>query len=404
MKKYLYLIPLSMVLIGCGGAPKQPIKQISNADSEFISSQPQELKPSFKKLVSEDDRNRVLNYQKVALDAYQLGYYDISTEYFDKALLDIESVYSNEENARKARSLWYEEGKKDYKGEPYERVMAYYYRGLLYLKNKDFENARASFRGAILQDAFAEEENNRCDFNLVVLLDAVSSKFSGNLQLFNDTLKDVKSINPNLVIPEKFNTVVLIETGNSPRKLSDGIGHSQLKFRRGKSFTEQNAVVEVNGKIYESQVLEDIFWQSTSRGGRYFDSILDGKAQYKKATGDVAESFGAISSTATLGSTIIGSDTLGSVGAGLGLISGLAILSSTSADARADTRYWNNIPDKVHVLFLDLPAGKHKLNINYLDKHKNIVDGLNQTKEISVDGDENFYVFSSRNRLSYKFK
>jgi tetratricopeptide (TPR) repeat protein len=80
-----------------------------------------------------------------------------ATGLFDSALDSIEGMFANTENAAKARSLWYEEGAKDYKGEPYERAMAYYYRGLLYLAEGDYENARASFRGGILQDAFADQ-------------------------------------------------------------------------------------------------------------------------------------------------------------------------------------------------------------------------------------------------------
>ena len=48
--------------------------------------------------------------------------------------------------------------------------MAYYYRGVLYLRDGDYENARASFKGGMLQDGFAEEEQNRSDFALLSFL------------------------------------------------------------------------------------------------------------------------------------------------------------------------------------------------------------------------------------------
>ena len=38
----------------------------------------------------------------------------------------------NDKSAKKARSYFSEESKKIFQGEPYERVMAYYYRGILY--------------------------------------------------------------------------------------------------------------------------------------------------------------------------------------------------------------------------------------------------------------------------------
>ena len=403
MKNLLYLF-IIFFFIACGGASKQVTKELNIEEQSFLDNKPQELKKSFLKLLQEDKRNEVLNFEKIALDAYQLNYYDISRQYFDKALDNIESVYSNEENAIKARSLWYEEGKKDYKGEPYERVMAFFYRGLLYMQKEDFENARASFKGGILQDAFAEEDKNQCDFNLVILMEAIASKFNGDQDLYEETIKNVKLLNPNLVIPQNYNTVVLIETGNSPRKVSDGIGHYQLKFRRGKKFKEQLVNLSLDEKSHKVQVLEDIYWQSTTRGGRYFDHLLKGKAQFKQVSAELAENMATFSTASTLINTGIGSDTLGSIGAGLGIVSGLALISSTNADARADTRYWNNLPDKVHVAFLNLPQGKHNIKLEFLGKDKNILDNLTQTKVIDVNSDNNFYVFSSRKRISHVYK
>ncbi|MEC8183119.1 MAG: hypothetical protein VX123_13805 [Pseudomonadota bacterium] len=44
-----------------------------------------------------------------------------------------------------ARSNFAREDVKDFKGEPFERAMVFYYLGLSYLALGDFENARASF-------------------------------------------------------------------------------------------------------------------------------------------------------------------------------------------------------------------------------------------------------------------
>jgi len=404
MKNYFILFFTIIIFIGCASNNKVPPKKLDSKDKVFLNEKPVDLQKSFKKLLVEDERNKILNYEKIALDAYQLNYFDISKEYFDKALEGIELIYGENENAREARSIWYEEGRKDYKGEPYERVMAFYYRGLLYMHDQDYENARASFKGAILQDAFAEEDENRCDFNLVILLEAIASKFNGDLDLYEETLKNVKLINPQINIPENFNTVLLIETGNSPRKVSDGVGHYQLKFRRGKKFNESFARVILDGDKYNGQLLEDIYWQSTTRGGRYFDHILKGKAQFKQMTSDMAEGFATLSTATTYLNTGIGSDTLGSVGAGLGIVSGLALISSVNSDARADTRYWNNIPDRVHVVFLDLPMGKHDITIQYLGKDKKVIEELNENKTINIQSNNNLFSFSSRKRLSYTFK
>src|SRR5690606_38369046 len=55
---------------------------------------------------------------------------------------------------------------KIFKGDPYERSMTYFYRGVLYMQDREWDNARACFRSAIIMDAFAEDEQYRGDWAL----------------------------------------------------------------------------------------------------------------------------------------------------------------------------------------------------------------------------------------------
>src|SRR5690348_6306553 len=66
-----------------------------------------------------------------------------ATRAFDVAVRGISEIWGPSPEAQRARSLWYEESVKPFKGDPYERVMAYYYRGLLYLAAHDWGNAQA---------------------------------------------------------------------------------------------------------------------------------------------------------------------------------------------------------------------------------------------------------------------
>jgi tetratricopeptide (TPR) repeat protein len=136
----------------------------------------------------------------VGIDALQIGHLEIAKKCFDNALNYIEAVFADNEKAKKARSLWYEEGMKDFKGEPYERVMAYYYRGLLYLIDKDYENARACFKAGIIQDAFAEENQNRCDFALLLFLEAYSCLKLGDHQLATAAFDRTSLFPPTILI------------------------------------------------------------------------------------------------------------------------------------------------------------------------------------------------------------
>jgi hypothetical protein len=105
--------------------------------------------------------NRVLNQMEIGARAFWRADYATAKPALDDAILRIDSVFSDNANAAKARKLWYDEGSKDFKGEPYERAMVFMYRGLIYLHDADYENARAAFRRGLMQDAFAEEDQNR---------------------------------------------------------------------------------------------------------------------------------------------------------------------------------------------------------------------------------------------------
>ncbi|RJG11641.1 hypothetical protein [Massilia cavernae] len=111
-------------------------------------------------------------------------------EHFDAALAVIEGMFADTQAAANARSLWYEEGAKEFKGEPYERAMAFYYRGLVYLVDADYENARASFRSGLMQDAFAEEQQNRSDFASLMLLEGWTNQLLGSAGQAKDAYEE----------------------------------------------------------------------------------------------------------------------------------------------------------------------------------------------------------------------
>ena len=336
----------------------------------YLQDKPAQLHPLYRKLALEGQRNYVLNQLQVGLAAMDMGRLDLAEEAFEQALLRIEAVYANNEKAAKARSLWYEEGMKDFKGEPYERAMAYFYRGLLYMTKSDFENARACFKAGVLQDAFAEEKQNRCDFALLVFMQGWASQCRGDTDLAAAAYEEVKRLRPDFAQPSPdHNVLVIAETGTSPRKLADGVGHYVLVYRRGKGFDEKRAQVAVAGLTCAMYPMEDIAWQAMTRGGRPVDRILKGQVVFRERAEKIGTVLTEVSSGAMLAAPVFHNSTgeVQALSAALGLLGVAQLVIAQKVNPRADTRYWANLPDAVHIWTGKLPAGVQALEVAFLD-------------------------------------
>lgn len=390
LSEVIILIFAILISFGCTASNTSTIK--ANMDlsefQDFIESKPDKLKPISKRLLNEGKNNEVLNLMRMGLNAMQLEDFANAKWAFDNAISGIEKIYANSDQALRARSLWVEEGSKIFKGEPYERVMTYYYRGLLDIQDSDLQNARASFRGGMLQDAFAEEEQHRCDFAILLYLSGWCGQRITDDMLHKYTFEEFKKLRPDIPIPDaKDNVLILVETGKSPRKLSDGVGHYQLKIRKGRQFSDKHVRLKINeGASILVHPVEDIYWQASTRGGRQFDSILAGKANFKKQTASFGDATGKLGTGSMMAATIFESSAseLQAVGAGIGLISVMSQVASSRTKTEADTRYWDNLPDQIHIASVHLPPGNHSLRFEFLDESGQLLDALTRETTVSV--------------------
>lgn len=345
---------------------------------------PAGLAPLFDRLEKEGRRNAVLNHMEIGVRSLEMNRQDLAVAALDNALGQIESIYANNAEAAKARSLWYEEGRKDFKGEPYERVMAYYYRGLLYLAGKDYGNARASFEGGMLQDALAEEEQHRFDFALMAFLSGWVSQLEKNKPMQDRAFAELKKLRPDFVLPEPgHDTLVIVETGTSPRKLADGVGHYELVYRRGKFFREQRVQLDIAGKTVAAYPMEDIYWQAATRGGRAVDRIIKGKVAFRSSNEGMGtvltESAQVLQIMAPLDSG------LGGAAGALGVLGAAQLFVASKVQPKADTRYWTALPDAVHVYTLKSRPGQ-QAELTFLDSNGTPMPELSRTVALPDGG------------------
>lgn len=376
LRRLFSAIAILLLAFASGCAAKKPTVSAGQI-SAFLATKPEALRPFFRPVIADRPQNRTLHLMRAGVAAMDLGERAIAKEVFDEVLGRIEVVYANDPDARKARSKWFDEGRKTFIGEPYERTMAYYYRGILHLQDGEYDTARACFRSGMLQDAFAEDKQNRCDFALMSFLDGWCSQRLGNLDKANEAYDEAELLLAARGGTETFkrpgpddNILVVADTGEAPRKEAGGEGRRTLFYAQGAGTSDRIVTVNLTGQPVQLLAIEDIYRQATTRGGRAVDEVLGKKFRTKQRLDDggsitmeVGKTIGLFAAYGVLWTTIIRSTGGGQnaqqaqliaiivlAGAVAIIAAGYGIKAiSNKIRTKADAREWNNLPDFVHV-------------------------------------------------------
>ena len=322
----------------------------------FAATKPEPLRALYRTAYADGEINAVLNLNRLGLAAIENGLWADAERAFDMSLDRIEAVYgkTKDEAAIRARSTFRKESNKDFVGEPYERAMAYYYRGLLYLRVGDYENARAVFTSAEAQDAEADEENARSDFAALNYLIGWSSHCLGQADKAKEAFEVAANSAPGLTAPgAKDNLLMIAELGRGPVKQQQGDYREKLVFGEAEGMPESAAgavLRSVSGdEVAKMTLIEasDVHRQATTRGSRQVDAILEGKASFKQTTGTV----GAVGVAAGLQmmNNAATDPYNNSMGAGMAVaaVGVLFAAFSSASKPEADIRMWDSLPRRL---------------------------------------------------------
>jgi hypothetical protein len=177
-------------------------------------------------------RDKMLWQYRTALAALDRGQYETARSYLDDAIARLNGMFGKDADAKKARGLFNEEAKKGFIGEPYERAMAYYYRGIIYWRDGEPDNARACFRSAEFMDSDTEEKTYAGDYVVADYLDGyITDRLSGD---GSDARKRAEA-SAKMWKPPHFtntaNVLVFVDYGGGPKKYATGPYGEQLRFR-----------------------------------------------------------------------------------------------------------------------------------------------------------------------------
>ncbi len=329
-------------------------------------------------------RDRVLWDDRLAAAAMRQGRFAQAQVALDDTLARLGAIFSADKESKKARGYFTAEAKKTFLGEPYERVMAYYYRGILYWMAGEPDNARACFRSAAFQDADAENKAYASDYVLLDYLDGlITAKLGGD---GSDAFKRARA-EDRLAIPPtanpKNNVLFFLDYGRGPTKYATGEYHEELRFRDGFS-PALEVLIRVDEQAVDIGPYDDLNFQATTRGGRVMDHILGNKAVFKKTT-DVA---GDVALVGGLGTAIVSQDqTAQEVGLGIAAAGLISKIVSAATKPQADTRSWDNLPLYLSFASFQLPPGQHTATVEFLDPKRVPIPSLTKTITFTVSTD-----------------
>lgn len=329
-------------------------------------------------------KDRALWEYRIAASALRRGQFDEAKSKLDEALALAAANFGNiSKEAAKSRRMFRNESDKPFIGEPYERVMANYYRGIIYWKDGEPDNARALFRSGQLLDSDTEDKTYAGDYVLLDYLDGlVSAKLGGD---GNDALLRARAnakVQGRAKLPDynpKANVMLFVEYGQGPRKYTGGEYGEQLKF-----YTEQSKIhsarIQVDGRHVGLPPYDDVNYQATTRGGRLMDHVLGNKAVFKGATDTVGD----VALIGALAAANHGGRDADRAAIGLAAVGVLSKLASAATTPEADIRTWDNLPQRLSFAALQLAPGDHAAILEFLDANGQAVQSLTQRFTITV--------------------
>lgn len=385
-----------LTLAGCETMPAPPARRpVARTGDPLIDGNAD--------LAIAPDKDRVMLEYRLGLTALRMGNFDLAKAKFDDAITRIGGLISGPADAAKrSRGLFTAEREKIFIGEPYERVMAFYYRGLLYWRDGEPDNARACFRSGQLLDTDAESDTYKSDYVLLDYLDGLASaKLAAD---GSDALARAQKLTKNKLPPYEAqgNVLLFAEFGRGPRKYAAGENGELLRFR-----TEPSRIRSASLSVLEQSVhflpWDNVNFQAVTRGGRVMDHVLGNKAVFKKTTetiGDIALVGAAVAAnninqekrrvvTDEKGRKRVvierdKSDGAETAAIALGVIGIFSKIAAAATKTNADVRMWDNLPQYLSFGSLQLPAGDHAAILQFYDANGQTVPDLTRRLTISV--------------------
>ncbi|HEY4328701.1 MAG TPA: hypothetical protein VGN88_03115, partial [Phycisphaerae bacterium] len=360
-------IAIAGVLAGCDTTPKSARNAILLYDEGDYVGAATTLKPAVDKEEQKASENYVLTHCRYGSCAIAAGNMDEAEHAFYEAYKVINSGDTNDAGRQLQASVVFE-GVKVWKGEPFERTMADYYLGVLYLMKHDYGNARAAFQNSL----FSLRENASKDD--LEHYNVVESRFAlgyFGLGFCNLRLNRADLAAQNFALAQKYdpqltqliadvqqpgvNGLVFVDWGMGPRKAARGWYNEETVFGPTPSeagpIPQPVVLLDARPATRQRVAYDTVDTLAMAQDRRWMD--IDTIKKVKAVVGTGAMAAGA-------GMTAAGADRRdkGLFWAGVGTT---VLGAALAASSQSDTRYWEMLPRTVDIVPVTLTPGAHEV-------------------------------------------
>lgn len=174
------------------------------------------------------------------------------------------------------------------------------------------------------------------------------------------------------VIEREPRLMLWVESGRGPRKVATGEYGEVLRIVPRRGNPEGPPEVTLDGRDLRPIYLDSLTYQASTRGSRWVDGFLKGKAVFK----DAAPVLGyALLTSGDVANAVAGSSS-GEVAAVLYLLGAATWVAGALANPSADTRTWHELPEYLWLVTANPTPGTHEL----------VVDGRTYQVDIPDEG------------------
>lgn len=367
--RVLGLLLTAMLLLLAGGCgPNKQERLGTEAVWDYYNANFAVAAAKLRPLAQEANGDFVLNNLRLGSVAIAAGDRDEAEAAFLRAYEVINSVGVNN-GGRTAGAVIVRENMKVWKGEPFERAMANHYLGLIYYMRGDYGNARACYENALfkLRDYASDKDKKdnyrevESDFALASLMLGKCYLHLGRSDLAQANFDRAVSLRPELASTVQLasnpsaNVLLVVDFGYGPHKVDNFDGAlAGFEPKPAQVGPIPPPLVLVDGRPYNlrgpSAPPVDLLALAQQQKWQSMDTV--------RMLKDVA-GYGLMAAGAyeALRNDRHNDPLLGAALFGAGLL--------LQRSAKADLRCWDTLPRTTFVLPLQLPPGKHTIDVQF---------------------------------------